>query len=125
MTAAGRGVGYPLVLDLTGRQVVVVGGGTVALRRVRGLLAADALVRVVAPVVSAELSALPVEVCRRRYAPGDLADAWLAHACTDSAEVNAAVAAEAGEQRVPRPPTTGSRVCGPTRPPGVPPAHRR
>ena len=101
MTAAGRGVGYPLVLDLTGRQVVVVGGGTVALRRVRGLLAADALVRVVAPVVSAELSALPVEVCRRRYAPGDLADAWLAHACTDSAEVNAAVAAEAAHHRIP------------------------
>ncbi|HEY9473254.1 MAG TPA: NAD(P)-dependent oxidoreductase, partial [Mycobacteriales bacterium] len=93
--------GYPLVLDLVGRQVVVVGGGAVALRRVRGLLEAGALVRVVAPEVAEELSALPVEVWGRRYAPGDLAAAWLVHACTNSAEVNAAVAAEAGERRVP------------------------
>ena len=40
---------YPLMLDLTGRPAVVVGGGQVALRRARGLLAAGALVHVIAP----------------------------------------------------------------------------
>ena len=55
---------YPLVLDLAGRRAVVVGGGTVALRRVRGLLDAGASVQVVAPSVRPELAALPVSSTR-------------------------------------------------------------
>jgi uroporphyrin-III C-methyltransferase/precorrin-2 dehydrogenase/sirohydrochlorin ferrochelatase len=93
--------GYPLLLDLTGRRAVVVGGGLVALRRARGLLDAGALVHVVAPHVLPELASLDVAVHRREYADGDLAGAWLAHACTDAPTVNAAVAAEAERLRVP------------------------
>ena len=92
---------YPLVLDLAGRRAVVVGGGAVALRRVRGLLAAGALVQVVAPDVLPPLAALPVSVSRRAYAEGDLAGAWVVHACTDDPAVNAAVAAEAERRQVP------------------------
>ncbi|HZB48542.1 MAG TPA: bifunctional precorrin-2 dehydrogenase/sirohydrochlorin ferrochelatase, partial [Mycobacteriales bacterium] len=93
---------YPLVLDLTGRRAVVVGGGQVALRRVRGLLDAGAEVHVVAPSVRPELTRLPgVTVHQRVYASGDLAGAWLAHACTDDPAVNAAVAAEADRRQVP------------------------
>ena len=86
---------YPLVLDLAGRRAVVVGAGAVALRRVRGLLEAGALVQVVAPDVLPELAELPVSVALRPYADGDLAGAWVAHACTDDPVVNAAVADEA------------------------------
>ncbi|HVQ92110.1 MAG TPA: uroporphyrinogen-III C-methyltransferase [Mycobacteriales bacterium] len=93
--------GYPLLLDLTGRRVVVVGGGAVALRRAGGLVEAGALVHVIAPSVLPALAALGVAVHRRRYADGDLAGAWLAHACTDDPAVNAAVAAEAERHRVP------------------------
>jgi uroporphyrin-III C-methyltransferase/precorrin-2 dehydrogenase/sirohydrochlorin ferrochelatase len=92
---------YPLVLELVGRRAVVVGGGAVALRRARGLLDAGALVHVVAPAVSPALAALDVVVHPRAYADGDLAGAWVAHACTDDAAVNAAVAAEAERRQVP------------------------
>jgi uroporphyrin-III C-methyltransferase / precorrin-2 dehydrogenase / sirohydrochlorin ferrochelatase len=96
----GESARYPLMLDLTGRRAVVVGGGLVALRRVRGLLEAGAHVVVVAPAVLPELAALPVTVLRRPYARGDLSAAWLAHAATSDTEVNARVAAEAEENRI-------------------------
>ncbi|HEU5270421.1 MAG TPA: uroporphyrinogen-III C-methyltransferase [Jatrophihabitans sp.] len=98
--------GLPLLLDLTGRTAVVVGGGRVGLRRCRTLLEAGARVRVIAPSVRAELAELaepaelPVELERRRYAAGDLDGSWLAVAATDDPAVNAAVAAEAESRRI-------------------------
>jgi uroporphyrin-III C-methyltransferase / precorrin-2 dehydrogenase / sirohydrochlorin ferrochelatase len=91
---------YPLALALQGRRAVVVGGGQVALRRVRGLLESGANVVVVAPDVDPELDALPVTVLRRRYSEGDLSAAWLAHAATSEPGVNAAVADEAERNRI-------------------------
>jgi uroporphyrin-III C-methyltransferase / precorrin-2 dehydrogenase / sirohydrochlorin ferrochelatase len=88
------------MLDLTDRRAVVVGGGRVALRRVRGLLEARANVIVIAPSVLPELAALPVTVLRRPYRQGDLAAAWLALAVTDDPDVNARVAAEADACRI-------------------------
>jgi uroporphyrin-III C-methyltransferase / precorrin-2 dehydrogenase / sirohydrochlorin ferrochelatase len=97
---AGDSARYPLILDMAGRRAVVVGGGRVALRRVRGLLDARANVVVVAPSVLPELAALPVTVLHRAYRHGDLSAAWLAHAVTGDPEVNERVAAEAEQNRI-------------------------
>jgi uroporphyrin-III C-methyltransferase/precorrin-2 dehydrogenase/sirohydrochlorin ferrochelatase len=91
---------YPLALDLSGRRVVVVGGGRVALRRAPAMLDAGALVRVIAPDITAELAGLGVTVLERPYRDGDLAGAWLADAATGDADVNRAVAAEAERRRI-------------------------
>ena len=97
---AGLVTGYPIALDVTGRLIVMVGGGRVATRRARALVDAGATVTVVAPEVDAALADLPVKLRRRRYRDGDLAGAWLAHAATDNPAVNAAVAAEAQRRRI-------------------------
>jgi precorrin-2 dehydrogenase/sirohydrochlorin ferrochelatase len=90
---------YGVWLDLRGRTCLVVGGGAVAARRVRGLLECGARVRVVAPSIHPDLEALATEgaltVERRAYQAGDTAGAALVCAATSSREVNAAVAAEA------------------------------
>jgi uroporphyrin-III C-methyltransferase / precorrin-2 dehydrogenase / sirohydrochlorin ferrochelatase len=91
---------YPLMLDLTGRRAVIIGGGAVALRRAGTLLAAGAQVHVIAPQVDPALAALPVTVSQRRYRDDDLAGAWLVHAATGDPAVNAAVAADAERQRL-------------------------
>ena len=83
---------YPLHLDLRGRRVLVVGGGTVAARRARGALDAGALVDVVAPDVTADLPDIPLQ--RRAFAPSDVDGAWLVLACTGSVDADVAAACE-------------------------------
>jgi uroporphyrin-III C-methyltransferase/precorrin-2 dehydrogenase/sirohydrochlorin ferrochelatase len=95
---------YLLGLRLSGRRVVVVGGGRVAQRRVPALLAAEAEIVLISPEVTPSLEDLiadgKVEWHPRRYEAGDCAGAWLVQACTDDGKTNAAVAAEAAEGRV-------------------------
>ena len=94
---------YLLGLRLTGRRVVVVGGGSVASRRIPALLDAGAEVHLVSPEVTVSLEDLAgagrIRWTARGYAPGDCAGAWLVCAYTDKPAVNAAVAAVAEEQR--------------------------
>jgi len=94
----------PLGLRLSGRRVVVVGAGPVALRRVGALMAARASVSVVSPAAVAALEDLAergqIEWLARPYESGDLAGAWLAMACTADADVNAAVLAAAEAARI-------------------------
>ncbi|HYJ78036.1 MAG TPA: bifunctional precorrin-2 dehydrogenase/sirohydrochlorin ferrochelatase [Longimicrobiaceae bacterium] len=90
---------YPALLDVRRLRVLVVGGGAVALRKVRGVVAAGGSPVVIAPAVLDELRALigsvPLVWHAREYAPGDAAGCRLVFAATGSAAVNAAVAREA------------------------------
>lgn len=92
--------GYPIVLDGEAIVALVVGGGRVAERKARALLAAGARVRVVAPAVSDSLRELTrattrCSIIERAYECGDIADATLVFAATDQREVNARVGGDA------------------------------
>ncbi|MGW5049977.1 uroporphyrinogen-III C-methyltransferase [Actinokineospora sp. NPDC004072] len=95
---------YLVGLDLAGRRVVVVGGGTVAQRRLPKLIAAGARVEVISPSVTPAVQALAdageITWVPRRYAPGDLDAAWYVLTCTSDPEVNAAVSAAAEKARI-------------------------
>lgn len=90
---------YPAGLLLRDRDVVVVGGGCVASRRVPALIEAGAKVRLIAPEATDRLAGFAetgaLEWVRRDYADGDLAGAWYVMAATPDPEVNARVGAEA------------------------------
>jgi uroporphyrin-III C-methyltransferase/precorrin-2 dehydrogenase/sirohydrochlorin ferrochelatase len=93
-------ISLPLLLDLAGRRVLVVGGGAVATRRGERLAESGAALHVVAPQVSDRLRALAVQVADRPFRTSDIDGAWLVLACTDDPSVNAAVADAAAEQRI-------------------------
>ena len=80
---------YPLSLRLAGRRVLVVGGGSVALRRVAGLRAAEAEVVVVSPRLTPVLADMAarglITAHQRAYQPGDLDGAWSVQASTSQA----------------------------------------
>jgi precorrin-2 dehydrogenase/sirohydrochlorin ferrochelatase len=90
---------YPILLNIEGRLCVVVGGGTVGLRKVRGLLEAGARVRLIDPAPAAVPGG--AELLRRPYRDGDLDGAALAFAASGERRVNAAVAAEARCRGIP------------------------
>ena len=90
---------FPLFVKLAGRDVVVVGGGAMALVRCRQLAEIGARVKVVAPEVREEVAAAAAEVHRRPFVPADLDGAWFAVAAA-TPEVNRAVGLAAEARRV-------------------------
>jgi len=90
---------YPIFLDLAGRRCLVVGGGTVALRKVEALLEHQAIVKVISPKLSSQLEKMAsentIEIEARQYRSGDLEGAFLVIAATDNAEVNGRVSRDA------------------------------
>ena len=82
---------YPVNLLVAGRRVLVVGGGAVAAEKVRGLLAAGAVVHLVATEVRDEVRALDLTWEERPYLRVEVAGYRLAVACTDDPAANQAV----------------------------------
>lgn len=95
---------YPLGLQLRGRRVLVVGGGPVAARRLRGLLDDGALVTVVAPYACEDITeaaaAGRVDWQQREYRTADLDGAWLVLAHSGSPELQDRIAADANSARI-------------------------
>lgn len=94
---------YPLFLDLTARCVAVVGGGRIAERKARQLLACGARVTVISPTLTPRLRAWrrnnTIQWRPRRYKRCDLQNAWLVISASDDAAVNRRVAQDAGRRR--------------------------
>lgn len=83
---------YPIMLNLTGKKVVVIGGGVVAARKIGTLLEANAEITVVSPKLHEKI--IPafddnlINWKRKFFEPADLADAFLIIAATNQAAIN-------------------------------------
>jgi siroheme synthase-like protein len=86
---------YIACLRLSGRRCLVVGGGSVGLEKIEGLLACDGDVVLVAPDACEEVRALAAEGSitweRREFEPADVEGKFMAIAATDDTDVNIAV----------------------------------
>lgn len=96
---------YLVGLRLTGKKVVVVGGGTVAQRRLPLLVSSGADVHVITTDATPAVEALSqaeagISLQLREFRSGDLEDAWYVIAATDDPDVNAAIVAEADRRHV-------------------------
>jgi siroheme synthase-like protein len=90
---------FPIALHGERIAAVVVGGGSVGTRKALALADAGAQVRVVSPVVTAELDEAErlrrITIVREAYRGDHLERATLVIAATDSREVNARIALDA------------------------------
>jgi siroheme synthase-like protein len=96
---------YPIFLDISKKTCLVVGGGSVALRKVYILLKFKANVAVVSPHISGPLKKLAekgmVHVSLKEYDATDLDNVALVFAATDIESVNQAIRKDAGERNIP------------------------
>ncbi len=90
---------YPAFIDLRKKSAVVIGGGSVAERKVRSLIKAGADVRVISPDITRGLARLRdrgvLTHTKRPYRKGDLKKAFIAVAGTSSPLINKKIAADA------------------------------
>jgi precorrin-2 dehydrogenase/sirohydrochlorin ferrochelatase len=105
---------FSIELNLEGKNVLVVGGGRIAYRKVKTLLPTGARITVVAPQFDPEFetlesasgqSALNNQVSslvlkRRPYEPLDLRGIFMVFICTDQPAVNAQVSNDARARRI-------------------------
>jgi siroheme synthase-like protein len=94
----------PIFVKLAGRRCLLVGAGAVALQKIPSLLAAEATLRVIAPRIRPEISALAstgrIELIQREFSASDLDQTFLVIAATDDPEVNATVYRAAVERNI-------------------------
>lgn len=103
---------YPIFLDLRSKPVLVIGGGKVALRKVKGLLEAEAQVTVISPETANALRALPIKILERVYKTGDCLGHTLIFATTDNRAVNAQIARDALSLGIPSNIADAPEECG-------------
>lgn len=91
---------YPIVLELSGRKIVIAGGGKVAERKVAGLLGTGADITVVSPVVTGKIRELAgagkLRWLEKTLDSEDLRGAFMIFAATDDRELNQSIKKAAG-----------------------------
>jgi len=91
---------YPIFMQLKGKRCVIIGGGSVAQRKLLGLLAAGAdEIWVISPSLTPKIESLAsggkIRCFQREYNDGDLSGAWVVFAATNDKRLNAEIAAAA------------------------------
>lgn len=88
---------YPAMLRVAGKRCVIIGGGTVAARKLQALLAAGAEVTVVAPEFSAAVQqhSSSATLINDSYKPAYLSKAFVVIAATDNKAINRQICADA------------------------------
>lgn len=97
---------FPMFIDLTDANCLVVGGGEVAYRKVKVLLDFDAKVQVIAKEISLDLAALSEETDhllleQREFTPFDLQDRALVVVATNDSDLNGKISKMCGEGNIP------------------------
>ncbi|MBO1627696.1 precorrin-2 dehydrogenase [Bacillus arachidis] len=89
---------YPIMCNLQGKKVVIIGGGKIAYRKAAGLKNTGAFVTVVSPNICEEMKTLPyIEWKQKTFAEEDIKDAHLVYAATNHHDINMMVKQAAHE----------------------------
>lgn len=115
VTEEGSELLFPLFIDLSEKNILFVGGGAVADRRVHTLLGFAGHISVVAPETTDGLRQLAdsgaVRIFYRIFEPGDLEGRDLVFAATDDIHLNREIAALCRRKEIPVNVSSDQSLC--------------
>jgi len=99
---------YPIFLKLDNKKVLIIGGGLIALQKLKGLLNTEAKITIIAPHIIDEIkdargefpNIRKIEFIERDYAYGDELSAFMVIAATDNPEINNMIATRCRDQMI-------------------------
>ncbi|MFC6346084.1 precorrin-2 dehydrogenase/sirohydrochlorin ferrochelatase family protein [Vagococcus carniphilus] len=87
---------YPITVNLKNKEVLIVGGGKIAARKVKGLISEEAIITIISPTLDEGIDATKVTWIQKKYETGDIfPSASLIFACTDDKPLNEQILEEA------------------------------
>ena len=91
---------FPVAIDITGKRILIVGGGKVALHKLAALKLYTANIDILAPGICPEIAESGYELIRKKFEPGDLDGFGLVYACTNDRDVNRMIAESAAKRHI-------------------------
>ena len=99
---------YPIFLKLDNKKVLIIGGGLIALQKLKGLLNTEAKITIIAPHIIDDIkdargefpNIRKIEFIERDYAYGDELSAFMVIAATDNPEINNMIATRCRDQMI-------------------------
>lgn len=92
---------FPFYIDIEKKDILVVGGGAVALRKVEKLLPFNPVITVVSPEICNEIVKLGVKTVKRVFADSDLDGVFCVISATNNSQVNEHIYRLCSEKNIP------------------------
>lgn len=92
---------FPFFVDIEGKEILVVGGGKVALRKIEKLMPFKPNITVIAPEICENIYTLDVKTVKRVFTDGDVDGKFCVICATDDEAVNAHVYKLCRERSIP------------------------
>ena len=92
---------FPFYIDIEKKDILVVGGGAVALRKVEKLLPFNPVITVVSPEICNEIVKLGVKTVKRVFADSDLDGMFCVISATNNSQVNEHIYRLCSEKNIP------------------------
>ncbi len=78
----------PISLNIEGKKIVIIGGGRVALQKVKNLISFTKNITVVSPEIKEGLYYFDITIIQSEYSSSYIKDAFMVYACTNDISVN-------------------------------------
>lgn len=85
----------PIAIDISGRRIIIIGGGRVGCHKAQLLTRYTSEATVISKTFDEGFSRLPFTCVEKAYEPSDLDGAWLVYICTEDHSLNARIKEDA------------------------------